>query len=94
MRTIITVIVLSATCLGGLVLALVLGATALDSGLPSSIGGAAALAGLLALVVVLLEPSHRRARGVPPVARGAGARVDRDAVRVRDELRAAAAAPR
>ena len=90
MSKLVTVAVLSTVTTAGLVLAAIAAAKdpSGDHGLLSSVSAVAVIVAFLALVVGLLERTHRRGVGPAGRALGRGARNDRDTGRTLDELRA------
>ena len=90
MFKLVTVAVLSTVATAGLVLAAITATNdgAGDLGFLSSVSAVAVIVAFLALVVGLLERTHRRAFGPAGHALGRGARSDRDTGRTLDELRA------
>ena len=90
MFKLVTVAALSTVATAGLVLVAITVANdpAGDLGFLSSVSAVAVIVAFLALVVGLLERTHRRASGPAGRALGREARNDRDTVRTLDELRA------
>jgi hypothetical protein len=90
MRKLITVVALSVLCIGALTCAVLLAAHSVDADTAflSTVSAGAVVVGLLAILVALLERTHQRMDVPPNRLAGADSHDDRDAVRVREELRA------